>query len=440
MGHGGRRGSRDDGVRLQHDPDLRRAGKRRCGADQSAAAAARRPHPQSGRDRQGLCEARAGGVQRGRRGPGQARRSGPEREPAADGRGERGAQCAAGPVAGDRRKLPAAQGERELPRAPGPARGHGEPHRRRAARLQRGREPLQRLHPAVPAAVDGEADRQGTTRVLRVAEPGRGDGAEGGLFEVNSPFRSTIPLLVLAAAVAACHDSSAPPPPLALPPGELAFVSDRRLGQKDIYLMGTDGTITNLTPTSFAYEGWPSWSPHGTQIAFESDRAQNGTVPQLDVYVMNADGSGTVQRLTTDTTNEFEPAWSPDSTKIAFATNRDGNDEIYVMHADGTNPVNLTNSLGTDLGPAWSPDGTKIAFYSNGDGDFAIFIMNADGTGVRQLTTSSPPDELPSWSPDGRYILFDSDADLYFVTADGSNGPQQLTRGGQTDIMARWRP
>src|SRR5881628_2905847 len=101
-------------------------------------------------------------------------------------------------------------------------------------------------------------------------------------------------IFVLAAAIAACHDSSAPPPPLALPPRELAFVSDRRLGQFDINLLGTDGTITNLTYPTFAFDGWPAWSPDGTHIAFESDRTLNGNVPVLDVYVMNADGTGVV--------------------------------------------------------------------------------------------------------------------------------------------------
>ena len=50
--------------------------------------------------------------------------------------------------------------------------------------------------------------------------------------------------------------------------------------------------------------------------------------------------------------------------KIAFISDRDGNREIYVMNADGTNQVRLTNNSVVDDHPTWSPDGTKIAFVS----------------------------------------------------------------------------
>src|SRR2546426_5936837 len=62
------------------------------------------------------------------------------------------------PAARDRRELSAAQIEREFPRAPGPARGHGEPHRGRAPGLQRRGEPLQRVHSALPAGADGRSE------------------------------------------------------------------------------------------------------------------------------------------------------------------------------------------------------------------------------------------------------------------------------------------
>jgi TolB protein len=44
-----------------------------------------------------------------------------------------------------------------------------------------------------------------------------------------------------------------------------------------------------------------------------------------------------------------------DGDQIAFQSGRDGNDEIYVMNADGTGQVNLTNNAASDTWPAWSP-------------------------------------------------------------------------------------
>ena len=78
-----------------------------------------------------------------------------------------------------------------------------------------------------------------------------------------------------------------------------------------------------------------------------------------------------------------QPARSPDGTKVAFTTFRDGDREIYVMDADGGNPVNLTRHDAFDSAPAWSPDGRRIAFESERDGGVPhIFVMNADGSGV----------------------------------------------------------
>ena len=75
--------------------------------------------------------------------------------------------------------------------------------------------------------------------------------------------------------------------------------------------------------------------------------------------------------------------------RIAFDSDRDGNDEIYVMNADGTGQTRLTNNVVSDLQSAWSPDGTKIAFQSTRDGNPEIYAMNADGTAPTRLTTRS---------------------------------------------------
>ena len=82
---------------------------------------------------------------------------------------------------------------------------------------------------------------------------------------------------------------------------------------------------------------------------------------------MNADGSD-AERLTYFGFKSTFPAWSPDGRRIAFESDIGINSEIYMMNADGSDIVGLTDSAGS-ASPAWSPDGRRIAFLSDVDGN-----------------------------------------------------------------------
>lgn len=117
--------------------------------------------------------------------------------------------------------------------------------------------------------------------------------------------------------------------------------------------------------------------------------------------------------------------------QIAFITMRDGNNEIYAMNIDGSNPVNLTNTPESEGTPAVSPDGTRIAF-GRIDGDFVdIHVMDADGSNEQQLfSVFGRPAFHPAWSPDGSRLAFarsdTSGTQIYLIDANGMN-PVQLT-------------
>src|SRR6267142_2443833 len=99
--------------------------------------------------------------------------------------------------------------------------------------------------------------------------------------------------------------------------------------------------------------------------------------------------------------------------KIAFGSKRDGNNEIYVMDANGGNQTRITNNFDYDDQPHWSPDGTKIAFFSRRDGNFELYSMNADGSNQTRLTNDFAADGFPAWSPDGAKIVFMSGNSLF---------------------------
>ena len=149
------------------------------------------------------------------------------------------------------------------------------------------------------------------------------------------------------------------------------------------------------------------------QIAFMSHRDGNP-----EIYVMNADGSNP-RRLTNNRGWDFAPAWSPDGKRIAFVSDRDGHvhakhgwstNEIYVMDTDGGNQQNLTNDPHDDRSPSWSPDGKRIVFSANRNWDnpqsIDIYVMDADGNNLQRLTNNPNEDQDPSWSPDGERIVF----------------------------------
>lgn len=231
---------------------------------------------------------------------------------------------------------------------------------------------------------------------------------------------------------------------------KIAFSSTRERSTTglDIWVMDADGANPTRLTEAAGQNGRAAWSHDGTKIAFTSTR-QSGSLEVAEIWVMNADGSNQTA-LTSDGKFANSPSWSPDDSKIVFQSNRDGTDQIYVMNADGTGITRLTNGAWGDQEPAWSPDGALIAFQSSRDAtapvdnsDFEVYVMNADGTSPVRLTNNSAFDGHVSWSPSGGQIIFDSRRDgneeVYVMNRDGS-GQTNVTNNASEDGFARIRP
>ncbi len=186
------------------------------------------------------------------------------------------------------------------------------------------------------------------------------------------------------------------------------------------------------------------FSPDGARVLFAAITL-SGTQGNLDIAVVNADGTGlkTVISDQGKLAHQDWPSWSPDGRRFAFTSTHEGNQEIYTAAADGTDLVRVTQSPGLDAHPAWSPDGCKIAFATDRWGGLELAAAKPDGTGLVRLTRSPGLDDYPAYSPDGSRLAFVSNRDgqfeVYLAAADGSD-PFNLSRHPLRDTFPTWRP
>ena len=110
-----------------------------------------------------------------------------------------------------------------------------------------------------------------------------------------------------------------------------------------------DDTNNTVNPHEYGGEGPPRWSPDGKHIVWMRKFPERGH----DLWVMDADGTNAKPLTDNGTIDDAYPSWSPDGQSIAFDSNRDGNNEIYVMNADGSDVVRVTDWPKADLAPVW---------------------------------------------------------------------------------------
>ena len=141
----------------------------------------------------------------------------------------------------------------------------------------------------------------------------------------------------------------------------------------------------------------------------------NGT-GDFEICVINRDGTD-LQRITDTPGENTQPTWSPDGQWIAFESNRlgwpslptvtpdgydhesFGDEDVWVMHPDGSQQHNVTsNPQEDDSFPAWSPDGSSIVFSRYGQ----LHTITVDGAEHRPVPNSPGTDHFPDWIAESR--------------------------------------
>ncbi len=184
----------------------------------------------------------------------------------------------------------------------------------------------------------------------------------------------------------------------------------------DIFKANVDGTNPIKLTDVKGYDAEATISPKGDRIVFTSTR--NG---DIDLYSMNLDGSDVKQLTNIagydggayysydGTMIVFRASRFDDPAKLkeyqdllAEGLIRPGQLEIYVMNADGSNIRQVTSNGAANFGPYFLPDNKRIIYCSNQADpkgrNFDLFLINSDGTGNEQITYNETFDGFPMFS------------------------------------------
>lgn len=213
----------------------------------------------------------------------------------------------------------------------------------------------------------------------------------------------------------------------------LAFEGDRCIC---VVAIGGGRPVAILRGQQFAH---PVWAPDGRRLAVVRWKEDVST----EIAVVQSDGR-TLRRLLLPRhragaldASQIDPSWSPDGSQIAFEL---GQGEVVAAR---TRTGQMRRIVADGEEPAWSPDGRLIAFDS---ADGGLWVANADGSGHAQRLAENGADA--SWAPDSRRVVFEvrhwfgrywrRPQSLSVVNADG-DGLARLTYGGSARDNTAWR-
>lgn len=221
------------------------------------------------------------------------------------------------------------------------------------------------------------------------------------------------------------------------PDGTKIAYRHERNDEPEIWLMNADGSGQRRLARGLS----PAWSPDGSTIAYASPGdlpCPPGRGPRCSgLSIVNADGSG--QHRVPHTDGGEYPSWSPDGKQIAFNSNLSGDHVMYIVNADGSGLVDLSK-VGEGWQVAWSPDGRSILFASHRDypdGYTDVYVMRPDGSDVRRLTHNRA--YTPAWSPDGKHIVASAPG-LFVMNVDGTGITALATPPVGETSLPDWTP
>lgn len=145
------------------------------------------------------------------------------------------------------------------------------------------------------------------------------------------------------------------------------------------------------------YNGHARYSPDGRYLVFTMGASRNDA-GSWEIALLDTQ-TGLTTLLTDNEVRDASPLFSPDGQRILYITYNLENQSsgIAEMNIDGSNKRILFDSDGSDWSASYSPDANYIVFTSNVTGQDQLYLMTADGQEVQQITTTGG--NYASWIP-----------------------------------------
>ncbi|TAH54169.1 MAG: hypothetical protein EYC68_00145 [Chloroflexota bacterium] len=147
------------------------------------------------------------------------------------------------------------------------------------------------------------------------------------------------------------------------------------------------GVGPNNTPIDVAIGVRPAWQPSGSQnVLFDGCKGATDCGSLLTINAFEGDPNNP-NLLTFG----IAGAWSPNAAQVAFqAPDDNGNTQIFVANADGSNRTQVTKDTGTHGMPIWSSDGAWLFYRTDQGGTgWAIYAIRANGSDARKIVDSN---------------------------------------------------
>jgi Tol biopolymer transport system component len=176
------------------------------------------------------------------------------------------------------------------------------------------------------------------------------------------------------------------------------------LANRGLYVMDPGGSNVRplaAMPSRGAGFQIPVWSPSSDRLAFAAETT--GPDPfQKDIWVVGLDGSPAID-ISNNPADEQAPGWSPDGSRLAYVREIAASSlrfHLVVSASDGTGQAVMPQVVGA-MTAAWSPDGKGALAVelgtAAGGGDRVIAIDLA--TRAEVVLADGHSDGPPSWQP-----------------------------------------